>query len=674
MKTSNHIYFRYVRQIVKQSNLLSHNRGLTKLISVGPLLALVILMTSIASPHIGQAAFPGTNGMIAFDTNRDNNEDIYVMNADGTNPTRLTNASASDHGAVWSPDGTMIAFHSSRDGNFEIYVMNADGSAQTRLTNDPAIDNSAAWSPDGTKIAFTSSRDGNPEVYVMDANGDNETRITNNGADDGKPTWSPDGTKIAFQSNRDGDFEIYLMNTDGSGLAQLTDNTTRDEGANWSPDGTRIAFTSDRDGNFENYIMNADGTGQVNLTNNPAFDDWPKWSPDGTKIVFRSQRDNNSEIYVMNADGSGQINITNNSAEDVRPDWQRINTPPTAEAGGPYTVEEGGSVQLDASGTTDTEQTDNNTLTYEWDFDGDNQFDDATGIDPTFSAVGLDGPNTIMVQLQVTDDGGLSDTDTATIDITNVAPTVDTITVPLDPVNINDQSSFTADVTFNDPGGANDEPYTCDFDFDNDSVNDATVNGVTNTSCSEPLGYSEPGIFTIKATVTDKDGDSGSAMATQFVVVYDPSGGFVTGGGWIDSPQGACQFESCTNDTTGKATFGFVSKYKKGANVPIGQTQFQFKAGDLNFHSDVYDWLVVAGPHAKFKGTGTINGSGNYGFMVTATDSDVNGGGDTDGFRIKLWDKDNDDVVVYDNKMDAPEDSDDTTDLGGGSIVIHQAK
>ncbi|MCK4302721.1 MAG: right-handed parallel beta-helix repeat-containing protein, partial [Candidatus Eisenbacteria sp.] len=97
-------------------------------------------------------------------------------------------------------------------------------------------------------------------------------------------------------------------------------------------------------------------------------------------------------------------------------------------------------------------------------------------------------------------------------------------------------------------------------------------------------------------------------------------------------------------DPTGKATFGFVSKYKKGASVPTGQTEFQFKVADLNFHSSSYDWLVITGGQkAMYKGTGTINGAGNYGFMLSATDADI------DTFRIKIWDKDTG-TTIYDNK------------------------
>ena len=174
--------------------------------------------------------------------------------------------------------------------------------------------------------------------------------------------------------------------------------------------------------------------------------------------------------------------------------------------------------------------------------------------------------------------------------------------------------------------------------------------------------------------MTDNDLADSNEAVYEFVVVYDPSAGFVTGGGWIMSPIGACKYEGCTDDTTGKANFSFVAKYKKGANTPDGNTEFQFKAGGINFQSSSYDWLVVAGAKAKYKGVGTINGAGNYGFMLTGTDSDVQGGGNVDTFRIKIWDKNDFDGVVYDNMMDASDDGYDGTDLGGGSIKIHKAK
>jgi TolB protein len=262
-------------------------------------------------------------GRIVFQSNRGGNNEIYVMNGDGSELTNLTNNPADDQAPFWSPDGKRIAFQSFRDGNSEVYVMNADGSNLTRLTNDPADDAVDGWSPDGKKILFHSSRNGNYEVYAMNADGTDQTNLTNSPMDDEIPDWSPDGTKIAFMSDREGNPEIYVMNADGSNPIRLTNSPAEDLFPYWSPDGTRIAFFSHRDGNSELYVMNVDGSNQVNLSNNRADDEPPaSWSADGTKILFNSNRDGNYEIYVMNLDGSGVARLTDNPADDFSADWQ----------------------------------------------------------------------------------------------------------------------------------------------------------------------------------------------------------------------------------------------------------------------------------------------------------------------------------------------------------------
>src|SRR5438876_780109 len=160
----------------------------------------------------GQGIIPSlalaTNGKIVFVSDRDGDNDIWVMEADGSNPTNITNTiGVNNFNPVWSPDGTKIALQSDRDGNNEIYVMNADGSNVTRLTNHPENDMEPAWSPDGTQIAFASRRDGLiSSIYTMDAaDGSNVTRITNAlPASDQAPAWSPDGTTVAFWTNQGG--------------------------------------------------------------------------------------------------------------------------------------------------------------------------------------------------------------------------------------------------------------------------------------------------------------------------------------------------------------------------------------------------------------------------------------------------------------------------------------
>ena len=285
--------------------------------------AIAVAPTNTPQLLATQAASVVIIGHIAFVSNRDGNDEIFVMNGDGSGLTNLTNNPADDQAPFWSPDGKQIAFQSYRDGNSEVYVMNTDGSNQTRLTNNPSNDAVDGWSLDGKQILFHTDRDGNLEVYVMNADGSGQINLTNSPAGDEIPDWSPDGTKIAFTSDREGNPEIYVMNADGSNPTRLTNSPAVDLFPNWSPDGKKIAFYSDRDGNGEIYAMDVDGSNQINLSNNPS-EDWSPvtWTADGMNILFTSDRDGNNEIYVMNANGSDQTRLTDNPAEDVNPDWK----------------------------------------------------------------------------------------------------------------------------------------------------------------------------------------------------------------------------------------------------------------------------------------------------------------------------------------------------------------
>ena len=240
--------------------------------------------------------------------------------------TQLTRNSDYDWHPAWSPDGRKIAFVCRRDGDDEICVMNADGSGIVQITNNSANDRQPDWSPDGSKIAFTSSQGSTPEIYVMNANGSGVTRLTNNSAYDEDPAWSPDGRRIAFSSNRDGNMDIYVMNADGSNVTNVTRVTNRisNYGPAWSPDGRRIAFSSNRDGNWKIYVMNADGSNVTRLTSLPQSSGSPTWSPDGRRIAFKYEPSGSNgigEFYVMNADGSNVTRLTNHAADDEVPAW-----------------------------------------------------------------------------------------------------------------------------------------------------------------------------------------------------------------------------------------------------------------------------------------------------------------------------------------------------------------
>jgi PKD repeat protein len=247
-------------------------------------------------------------------------------------------------------------------------------------------------------------------------------------------------------------------------------------------------------------------------------------------------------------------------------------------------------------------------------------------------------------------------------------PVVTAVSGPIDPVNINDQQTTLVPVsgTFTDADDGDDHTATWDWG-DGSNPEDGAVDQANN-SVSGSHTYAEPGVYEVTLTVEDSYPASDSYVY-QFIVIYDPDGGFVTGGGWIMSPAGACPV--FCGDATGKANFGFVSKYKKGASTPTGQTEFQFKAGNLNFHSDSYEWLVVTGSdYAMFKGSGTINGMGDYRFMLWAGDDEP------DTFRIRIWEEDEATGVetdVYDNGFEGS-GYETGQPIAGGSIVVHTGK
>jgi Tol biopolymer transport system component len=236
---------------------------------------------------LGGADLPSFSGRIAFD----NFEDVWTIDADGTDLTRLTRAPYPEFDSSWSPDGTEIAFRSERSGEPEIWIMNADGTGRRRLTEGL----SPAWSPDGSLIAFA-GREGALSVIRPDGTGLRVLPGTEGGE---YPAWSPDGSRIAFNSNLTGDHVMYIAQADGSKVVDLSDVG---EGwqVDWSPDGRWILFTSHRDhpDNYTDvYVMRPDGSGIRRLTNNLGYT--PAWSPDGEHIVFSAPR-----LFIIDPDGS----------------------------------------------------------------------------------------------------------------------------------------------------------------------------------------------------------------------------------------------------------------------------------------------------------------------------------------------------------------------------------
>lgn len=286
------------------------------------------------------AARPNTD-VIAFETDRGEGPQIYVMYPDGTQQTRLTyNVRLSTD--WWWPfpivggdripymllppleqDGSVM-FRTTFEGEFYAYSIYVDGSQQIRLPSLRGGDPTAVWSPARSELAFITAES---QLSIISRDGTVQRCLTcASSLNVGDFAWSPDGQQIVFSGFVAGGGNIYRINRDGTGLTKLTNmpEGLNDEPA-WSPDGKRIAFRSNRDGPTQIYVMNADGSGQQRLTISRGNDHYPAWSPDGLYITFTSFNDNpQGDIYIINTDGSGRQRLTMGQGSHQRSVWIHV--------------------------------------------------------------------------------------------------------------------------------------------------------------------------------------------------------------------------------------------------------------------------------------------------------------------------------------------------------------
>jgi Tol biopolymer transport system component len=294
----------------------------------------VVGLVGIGGP--AQAAFPGSNGRIVFDTAFSHRPQIFTIRADGTGLRQLTHV-AKGHAAgspEVSPDGTRIVF--TVDG--QIWVMKADGSAQQQLTGQAGfVNQQPSWSPDGRKIVFSrcavlSGFTLFCDLDVMNADGSGIRKLLGGNWINQVPEYSPGGHKIAFASDRGGyTSAVWVMNANGGAVKRLTDPNLEAGNPDWSPDGTRILFgTNCCRPRSQIWVMNADGGSPHPLTHMPPRGDAPaaSYSPDGHKIVLLTNLNQLAhptlccwDLYVMNADGSHLHLITTRDAGVTSPGW-----------------------------------------------------------------------------------------------------------------------------------------------------------------------------------------------------------------------------------------------------------------------------------------------------------------------------------------------------------------
>ena len=617
---------------------------------------------------------------IVWHDRRNLGQNIYLYDITSGTETALTNSPIRKTNPAIS--GDLVVWQDASLGYDEnIYMYNLATSTQTQITTDTA----AQWSPvvSGDKIVWQDLRNGTYDIYMYDLATGTETRITSDSDSQSMPAISED--RIVYTDNRNANYDIYLYR-----LVVNTPPVLETVGSSWVYEGNELIINlraTDPDGDPITYDVAGLPSGSNFDYSHGVFSWTPNHSQEGQYYVTFTVSDgylvDYETVTITVFDGDGPP-IKKKKA--VKREAEEINGKDEVS----FIADELESTfdMLVSFENLYPEKSDVTATTFEEcprasvGFQVDNAcFDIVTDAisfdyveicviydDTTFSSEKnlhlehFENNHWVDITTSFDADANLICGISTTLSPFLVLKSVGEITAPADPQPLNTLCVASAEFVDQDI----DRTHRAEINWGDGVVSEGVVNEVDGRgTASGSHVYAAAGVYTLILTVYDELDILLGESVYQYVVVFDPDAGFVTGGGWIYSPEGAYVADPTL---TGKANFGFVSKYKKGAIIPTGTTEFQFKIADLNFHSENYEWLVVSGSnYAKFKGVGTINGDGFYKFQIWAGDGTGSNGSDT--FRIKIWLEDEltgDENVVYDNGSDQ--------DIAGGSMVVHTKK
>lgn len=253
-----------------------------------------------------------------------NNLDIITFPLDSQEINRLTSQSFVDITPHWSPDGEKIVYVSSQNDDANIYMMNADGSGKTQLTEGTGKNTSPSWSPNGESIIFTSDINGKITLKIIDVNTRHILPIVFQNTEidfiaTQSPDWSPDGKQVVFEGyvKDQKSSDLYLVNIDGSNLTLLSSSPFDDVSPSWSPDGHNIAFSSNQESltssTYKVYILNisTNETQRLTFTNNREVERSPVWIGNNQLAYVRSTAPGDNQIIIANIDGNvtQQVNL-----------------------------------------------------------------------------------------------------------------------------------------------------------------------------------------------------------------------------------------------------------------------------------------------------------------------------------------------------------------------------
>ncbi|HEV2712355.1 MAG TPA: PKD domain-containing protein, partial [Gaiellaceae bacterium] len=497
-------------------------------------------------------------------------------------------------------------------------------------------------------------------VAVNWGDGSDSFQTTSQGPISRSHTYDDNGTYAATVTVTDKDggasdeksFNVSVANV--APTATFSNNGPVDEGSSFTLSMTNgdDASSADQAAKFTFAFDCGDGTGYGPFTTTPSLSaSYDCGANDnGSRSVKAKIRDKDGGVHEY----SDSVTVRN--------------VPPSATFNAPSSVNEGDDIDLSLTSPSDPSSVDAG-AGFNYAFDcGDGLGYSSYGASNTRSCPTNDN-GTRTVRGKIRDKDGGEREYTKQVAVGNSAPRV-TITSPEFGRLYAKPAVVTVNASFTDAGKG--DTHTCSVNWDDGTSSPGTVSEANGSgTCSGTHTYNTAGVYTIKVTVTDDEGASGTAEV--MIVVYDPSAGFVTGGGWIDVAAGSYRADPTL---AGRANFGFTSKYKNGASTPTGETEFNFQVGNFKFHSANYQWLVVSGYKAQYKGTGQVNGVSGYDFRLTAYDGQIAGAGNTgaDRFRIKIT-KQGTGEVVFDNRLGNSDDIDqsDPQAISGGSIVIHKA-